>query len=531
MSSRNLHTRGGGAIWVWLGPLLLVSLLSLFLLARSLGRWAENDSAVFARYIATIVTNGELVTAGQEAYPNGYAFQSLSAFLLAFTGVDVGQLQQLIYPLLAALVVLPAWAAYRELTGSTAGATLSTLLLFVQPEFLFVILRSSHEKFTRLLMFLCLYLLVVSFRLPNNPVAFAAHVSLFYLAAFAMTTSNNLLASSFFAAVALALALGWLLRVIGRTPEENPAVLRRLFYASLISVALVFLFIFYAYPPAENNLVVMRYIWERIAALFLDVENTPDNAYTQVASAWVSLPAYFALSVANWAMLGSSVLIWAAQGWRWLRHAAPPATPGERLLWLLYSAFAIQGVITVFADASGGIANNLQHRIFSSFSMIAVVLVGAAISRWRPSAPHTSRRTLTIARTICAVTLGCVAILSALKATNEPLVSNKWMFYRAEEVVALRWADAHLTNTMVWTEFDERLGAAYQTIDSASEQGNLFYGYSPRPGSRSLLVSEITRMRGVRLQRSLPVPYDAQRVYDNGTAQLFRLRPVTPFQK
>ena len=141
-------------------------------------------------------------------YSNGYAFQAISAFIMAITGLDLATLQQLVYPLVAALVVLPAWALYRELTGSARGATLASLLLFTQPEFLFVILRSSHEKFTRTFLLLCLFFLVRSFKMRDRPWLFAMHVGLFYLTAYAFIASNNLLAHSFIFAIAVALICG-----------------------------------------------------------------------------------------------------------------------------------------------------------------------------------------------------------------------------------------------------------------------------------------------------------------------------------
>ena len=161
-------------------------MVSVYFVVRFQGRWAENDLAAFARYMSVMLTRGRLVPAGEEAYPNGYAFQAISTFVLAITGLDVAALQQVIYPLLSPLVVLPAWVLYRQLTGSRRGATVATLLLFTQPELLFVILRSSHEKFTRTFLLLSLFWLVRSLQSGNRPGLFAIHVSLFYLSVFGL---------------------------------------------------------------------------------------------------------------------------------------------------------------------------------------------------------------------------------------------------------------------------------------------------------------------------------------------------------
>src|SRR5215217_4826679 len=123
-------------VWPWLGPLLYVLLAAFYFVDRYGGRWAEIDSASFTEVIRNFGQEGQLVPAQGDFYPNGYTYQAISSFLSAVTGLQVATLQQVFYPFVAALVVLPAWVLYRELTGSARGAMLATLLLFTQPEFL-----------------------------------------------------------------------------------------------------------------------------------------------------------------------------------------------------------------------------------------------------------------------------------------------------------------------------------------------------------------------------------------------------------
>src|SRR5215470_3519017 len=189
---------------LWIGPLLYMLFVGLYFVGRYGRQWAEADSTTFINVIRPIIQEGRLVPVQGALYPNGYAYQAISAFIVGLSGIDLVTLQQIGYPLIAPLVVLPAWMLYRELTGSARGATITTILLFTQPEFLFVILRSSHEKFTRTLMLLCLYLLVRSFKLREQPWLLTKHVALFYIVTFAFIASNNLLAHSFIFAVASA---------------------------------------------------------------------------------------------------------------------------------------------------------------------------------------------------------------------------------------------------------------------------------------------------------------------------------------
>jgi len=510
----------------WLSIMLFAFVVALYYVARYHGQWAETDSAGFARYIRSFVIEGRLTPINGSAYPNGYAYQSISAFLLMFTGLDVATLQQIVYPLTACLLVLPAWVLYRELTASSRGATLATMLLFTQPEFLFVILRSSHEKFTRTLLLLCLFFLVRSLTLNNRPGLFALHVGLFYLVAFAFIASNNLLAHSFIFAVGLALVLGRMLEK--RAPHlQSPgsALLQRLPYATLICLGLAYLFTFYAYPPAQHDLLVMEHIWDQVAALFLDVQSEPTNAYATVVIGWINLPVYFSVSLANWLIFAASLIIWLRRGQRWLRRGETPASQMDWLLWLLYAAFVMQGVLSIVADASGALGSNLQHRIFPSFSIIAVGTVGTTLARWRP------RRMPKPLRFGLALAAACLSLLSVSKAVNEPLLSNKWTMYQHNELAAIDWSDAHLENADLWTEFDERLGVAFHMTHEGSKNGNRFLGKQLKPTMRHLIVTDLTRLRGYRLQRVAPVPSDALRVYDNGMAEVYELRPRTPFQK
>lgn len=516
--------------WPWLGLLLYMLVVGFYFIARYSGRWAESDSATFAKVLRAFVEEGRLVPTLGPVYPNGYAFQALSAYIVALTGLEVAALQQLVFPLTACLVVLPAWTLYRELSGSTRGATLATLLLFTQPEFLFVILRSSHEKFSRALMLLCLFLLVRSFKLRDHPSLLTLHVSLFCLTTFALVASNNLLAHSFIVAVGTTylLARYFEKRSLNLQHTSGP-ILQRLRNVVLICLAFVYVFTFYVYPPALHDLLVLKTVLDRVAALFLDVGTKAASdyadAYTVVASGWISVGAYFLVSIANWMVLATSFAIWMHQGIRWLLQGKRPKTQMAWLLWLLYAAFAAQGGLSAVADASGALSSNLQHRLFPTFSIFAVAMTGTWLAQWRP------QRLAGLLRVVLAVTIFCISILSILKATNEPLVSNKWTFYRPAELAALVWSTAHLEESAIWTEYDERLIVAFDTAIGDPANHNHFQAYRLLPTTRNIVLTSITRLRSSRLRDPLPVPPDAFRVYDNGDAEVYHLRPQTPHQR
>jgi hypothetical protein len=513
--------------FLWLGPIIYLFLIGLYFVARYNGNWAESDSSTLTQAISVFSSEGTLVPDSHHVYANGYTYQSISAYLMAITGLEVTTLQQLMYPLLASLVALPALLLYREITGNIRGAVIGCLLLFTQPEFLFVVLRSSHEKFTRALMLLCLFLLFRSINVSDDRRHFALYVGFFYLTIFAIIASNSFIAHSFIFALAVALLLGQLFRVLGLTRSEiTNRTLRRLPYVLLVSFVAVYLFIFYIYPPAFHQISVYQSIWHQLAALLLNTDvSTPTNAYAVVSTGWTSVYLYLLLSVANWMLLGTSFVIWAYQGIRWVWKRQAPGGLTAMLVWFMYAAFGLQGFLSILIDLSGALSSNAQQRLFPSISVFAVAMVLTAFMRWEP------KRFVWPMRAAAASLLFSVAILSVFKATNEPLVSNTWSYYKPAEVAAVDWSDRHVANSAIWTDYDERVVVAFNTEKLESRAENIIYGGPTPPTTRLYVLSDVVRVRSPRLNRELPVTSDANRIYDNGEAEVYRLRPDTPYQR
>lgn len=501
-------------------------LIVAFAAMRYGGLWGETDTSAFAQAIRAMVTEGTLIPS-RYAYSNGYGFPALAAFLVQITGVSVAHLQIFGGALLAVWIVLPAWLAYRELTGTVRGATLATVIILVQPEFLFPLLRGTHEKFTRGLMFLAIYLLVRSILSRRQWRRFIAFLLAFYLVVYALITFNNLLAISFITSLGLSLALGLAARQLtGTRGEDSLATQRRLLYAVGISLVLAFFFTFYAYAPAVNAIEIVKSIGDKIALLFLSVEEST-NPYTTVLTAWVSLPVYLLVSIANWLLLILSFILWLAQTVQWWRRHNWPEEPRVILLWSLYGAFGFLGAVSIAVDLSGALSANLQHRMFPSIAMIAAPLVADWFVRRQTQLPATRR----LAYGMLAVAIAFLSIMAMAKATNEPSLSNKWNYYTPAEFTGLAWARQSNPDSVTWTAFDERLRAAIAICCDWEAEGAQFDSSQPEPGTGNYLISDVTRARGERLGVPLPVEGDNLRVYDNGAAEIYHRRPVTPFQK
>lgn len=523
MKMAERRTRFDGSEVVILGG--VVALMALYALLRYGGYWGETDTQIFTITTQRIYESGHLVPPGPGLiYPNGYGYQALLVFLTQVTGVDLSLWQRVGASLLMVWVVLPAWLCYRELTGGSRGATLATILLFIQPEFLFPLLRGTHEKFSRGFMLLSLYLLLRSFRSRHRPVQFAGLVLAFYLVAYALITFNNLMAISFISAIALALGFSWFLtRGHSERGRTFRSVIERLVSVVMVLLGLGFLFSFYLYEPAQHDLLVLHSMADRLASLFLGMERTT-NPYSSVDSGWISLPVYFMVSLANWLLLAASLVVWGWQTVRWLR-GSPPWRPHGELLWAFFSAFLLLAGVSVVVDISGALAGNLQHRFFPSLAMFAAPLVAKALIRWSVPNPWGQQGI-----GVVWVGIAGLALLSLLKATNEPLVSNKWLFHTPAELQAVAWSDHALAGRTLWTDFDERLTTGVAIREPATRRPVTLEYRNRSIATRDILVSRVTRLRSQRLDRPIPVENDSFITYDNGEVQIYHLRPRTPFQ-
>jgi hypothetical protein len=127
--------------------------------------------------------------------------------------------------------------------------------------------------------------------------------------------------------------------------------------------------------------------------------------------------------------------------------------------------------------------------------------------------------------------LGILAVLSILKATNEPLLSNKWLFYIPAEERALQWTYGTLSGQTIWVDYDERLVTAIRTKTEYAPLKTELDQFDPNPETRNFLISDITRMRAPRLGAPLPIEPDSFVIYDNGHSQIYHLRPRTLYQR
>jgi hypothetical protein len=492
--------------------------VATYFVGRYGGHWAEDDGQALA--IRSLAQAGTLIPPTGVTYGNGYGYAAVSDALLTFTGLTVPQLVQIMYPLVSAALVFPAWALFQELTESRRLAGLATLFLFVQPEFLFVVLRGSHERVLRTLMLLSLWLLVRSFRFRDRPAQFITHVALFYLVAFGLIATNVLFGISFLAAIGTVLMGAWTAsRLFGINPQTI-GVERRLASSTVALVALASLAAFYVYPPAIHSLGAFKQVGLRLVELFVTTQ-TGSSPYTQVAGAWINIRTYFLVSFPDYLLIVASMAVWVWQGVLWWRKAESP-TFAKWFLWLLYAGFMVQEGLSIIADRAGMLGGNLEYRAFPSLAIVATPMLALACSKWLTQSTATK---------LAATGLALLTGLALVKATNEPAVSNNWTFYTPAEMLALKWADAHHQYSTIWIGPDTRLKRAFELDQPQTGRHNEWQAAPPNFASRSLIVSDVMRLQSVRLNRTLPPLAAANKVYDNGSVELYRMLPITVFQR
>src|SRR5262245_12346018 len=114
--------------------LTVAALIASYALLRYSGYWGEGDTSTFTRAIRSVMDTGRIAPEGYFLYGNGYGYPSLVVFLANICGLTLTDIQLYAAPLMMVWLVLPAWLAYRELTGTKHAATLATVILLIQPE-------------------------------------------------------------------------------------------------------------------------------------------------------------------------------------------------------------------------------------------------------------------------------------------------------------------------------------------------------------------------------------------------------------
>lgn len=518
--------RSQGSQWPALIPMLVAGILTAYTAVRYGYRWAETDSAAFIRAIRSI--QSEATIEPPHAYPNGFGYQSLVIAVSEISGVSVVTLQLAVLPFLSVLVGLAAFLAIRALTGSAVVGGVGSVLLLIQPEFLFVIQRGNHEKVTHFLLLMLLYLIVRSTAREHTVSEQAGLVIAYYLTAWTLITTNSFFATTFVAGFGLvvlaAIPAFWFART--RLSDHRPAL--RLGYTFLGTLVLLFLFIAYVYPPAQHGVALYHIMVEQVSSLFIADESTAESPYGTIQLTWIPTWVYPVLTSYTLTIVAAAASTWVWLAVRFRKHGISRADRHLLFIWLFAAAFAVVLFVAAFIDYSGFLEANLQVRLLPVFMLLAVPLgVYGAMALYNRSNGQVRKALMYAAPVMVAF----FAFVGVLKATNDPLVSNKWLFFTSDEQHAVTWIDNRLSGREVWIDIDERLRVMQDIHQPADEDnGNIYLTGVENQWAPYLLSTDVMEQRMLRMSVPLLDFRQSDRIYDNGTARVYHRVPSSPYQ-
>lgn len=514
---------------VWaLGVIIMFSMLAGFYYnMRYTGMNPDGDVIKMVAAARGIQVSGRLDEAGR--YSNGYNYGAILAFVSELTGLRPDTMTSWGNAWIM-VFLLAAYITYRELMGDDWLAVLSTLLLIIFPDLMFYIMRGSHERVTWLLALLMLFLLVRSLRHIKQLGLLLVDILAFYLVFWAMASTNIYFASSFASAIFISFlgsqAFDFLKRFHHRTEQINQRFVQRLVTISLVCLILVFIFITYAYPPALSYYFRMQDFLARAGILVLGAqeESGPPLSYSYLGRAWLSLGTYLALVWPQFLIAGVSF-------GRWLADMRKVFTFDDRrwFLWWLYTAFGVLLVVGTIADYAGFMQENLQMRMFTPFALFIAPLAALVI---RAAFAWLQRLRPRLAVLLAGMLIAYGLLACMLKVTNDPLVSNVWLFYAPGEQRAGVWMEQKIDNQVVWADTWSRLPSLYEYMeDTDPDQTGQYVAGKVAIETPYILISEHTWLRANRVGFTLPAVADHNLIYDNGFARLYYRIPLTPYQK
>jgi hypothetical protein len=445
-------------------------------------------------------------------YQNGPGLSTLLGMLSDVTGVSIVPLQLLVFPFIAALIIFVAYLCFLELTQNKKVAILAAFLLSLQPDYLFTTSRGTHEKFTYSMVLLAIFFLSRSFSRGRKSREFGYYIILFYIAMLGMISYNFFFASTFVFAIILAFIIGY---AISDMPQIT-ASFKRMTYTSAVSIIFFFSYMFYLYPPARTLFYAFDKLADKIGVLALATEQHVTPQYTYIFQTWVSFKAWLLLTLFNWVIAPISLAGWIYFVHKFLRKKQRLSTSLLMLL-MFYAAFSLQLLITIFADRFG-VFNNLELRIFPVLMFFAVPLASISLVKiFEFQLTDLQRKAIKVGMLILILVF---AASSLLKATNDPTVSNKWIFYSNQEKEGLYWIEKNLQGQIIFAGLDTRL---IDTFDMHAELSSFGKTKFRSPDNAEYwMISETIIKRSIRLRLPLPDVTDRPVVYDSGGVKIYR---------
>lgn len=399
-------------------------------------------------------------------------------------------------------------------------------------------------------MLLAIFLLSRSFVAWKEPLIILKFAVIFYFAIFALATSNIFFAASFIFVLSLVFLMATVVLVLGKPIFSNwtnrPLItihIRRILYIILCCLLLLYVFMFYIYPLALKNFLLIKTLADQVALVILGAEQsavqkgnfTSPSVYLSLS--WLSPTVFLLLTLFDWLVLGISFLVVLRNLLGFLRKKSfDESTLPELFLLLLYIGFGIQMAGAVVADRSNFLSGNLQIRLFTPLMLMALPLAAQGVYRFLCWLREHARPLAKLAFAASVLMASWFSIAALLKSTNEPLLNNQMLFADTPELAAGNWTIDHTQDPIViWTGVNTRISFVlayhnltnYETINRVQLASKAV----PTGDMNYYLMSDLERYLRLRSHLPEPVLDTNDLVYDNGMAQIYHRYPLTPYQR
>ncbi len=486
----------------------------LYFILRYAGRWMEGDTSRMTKFAQVVQDQATIFPTGL-IYGNGPGHPTIMVMLSDLSGISVLTLQTYVLPIFGVVIAVLSYIAFLELTDSKKIALLSAFLLSLQPDFLFTTSRGTHEKFTYSMVLLSMFFLSRSFSRRGNVKEFMYYILLFYISILGMISYNFFFAATYIFAVTVAFIIGYL---VSEIPQVS-ASLKRLAYTSATSTIFFFSYMFYLYTPSRSLLHTFDTLQEKASALLLATEHHVTPQYAYIFQTWVSFKAWLILTLFNWVIAPLSFAAWAYLVYKFFWKKQRLSSP-MLLLLMFYLAFSIQLLITILADRFG-VFYNLELRVFPVLMFFAVPLASMSIIDII-SHHKLNERQRKVIKTIFAALILVFVAASLLKATNDPVASNNWMFYTTQEKKSIDWIGANHGGEGVWMDIDERLMTVFTHFSDIDTLNKMKFAGPDK--AEFYLISNIIEKRANIVRYPMPYVDDLPIVYDSGDVRIYKKR-------
>jgi len=485
-------------------------LFHLYVLFRFDFDWLSGDAAIFTQVIQSVQTTGTLE--GFITYPYGFGYQVIVVFLSEVTSISIVNLQLFALPLMGAVPAILVYPLFQRLINDKPGALLAAYLFGIQSDVLFTTFRSTHEKFTWILIgtIMLLFVLTIEKKSTSRSLGTVLGSTLAtYGSMFALFSLNLFFANTFLLILVIGLLVG-----LSRSRGPISRSLQRLAYLCTLGSVLFFSFILYTYGPALLYLKGLANYGQVILTAVLSFENQSTPQYQYVLDNWPSIYVWIVLTLVTWVLLGLTAFSFISIALLRRRRNHDPLFSLLRYLWI--GAVIVLGG-GVLADRFGGYSSNLELRLVPVVILFSAPIAAFELMRWVRSHSHLSRSGKT------AVVLSLLLVLtpiSLMKATAEPSISNIRIYVTPDEKAAILWTMSTEFDGPIWTDPGGRMISEARFFEPITE----FPKYSSRlQGSNSskyYMVSGIVLYLYPTQVMEVSSATDA-RIYTNGDTSIF----------